>query len=84
MVLNHPTSTPRSLNAIQLMLLKLFNRDMPEQEIKEIRDLLLNYLDAKLQKQVAIDIEKKGITQSDLDRILNESQRTKLENAGSH
>ena len=51
---------------------------MPEQEIKEIRDLLLNYLDAKLQKQVAIDIATKNITQADLDAVLKNSQRTKL------
>ena len=51
---------------------------MPEQEIKEIRDLLLNYLDAKLQKQVAIDMATKNITQADLDAVLKNSQRTKL------
>lgn len=78
MVLQHADTPHRTLNAIQLMLLKLFNRDMPEQEIKEIRDLLLNYLDIKLQKQVAVDIATKGITQADLDKILNESQRTQL------
>ena len=78
MVLEHAATPHRTLNAIQLMLLKLFNRDMPEQEIKEIRDLLLNYLDAKLQKQVAIDIATKNITQADLDAVLENSQRTKL------
>ena len=78
MVLEQDQTPHRTLNAIQLMLLKLFNRDMPEQEIKEIRDLLLNYLDAKLQKQVAIDIATKNITQADLDAVLNNSQRTKL------
>ncbi len=84
MVLEQDQTPHRTLNAIQLMLLKLFNRDMPEQEIKEIRDLLLNYLDAKLQKQVAIDIAKKGITQTDLDTVLNESQRTQSKNARSY
>ena len=78
MVLEHTSTPHRTLNAIQLMLLKLFNQDMPEQEIKEIRDLLLNYLDAKLQKQVAVDMATKNITQADLDAVLNNSQRTKL------
>ena len=72
MVLQHLSAPNRSLNAIQLMLLKLFNRDIPEQEIKEIRDLLLNYLDMKLQKQVAIDMATKNITQADLDKLLND------------
>ena len=44
----------------------------------------MNYLDTKLQMQVDIDVEKKGITQTDLDNILNNSQRTPLENASSH
>ena len=78
MVLEHTSTPHRTLNAIQLMLLKLFNQDMPEQEIKEIRDLLLNYLDAKLQKQVAVDMATKNITQADLDAVLKNSQRTKL------
>ena len=84
MVVEQDQTPHRTLNAIQLMLLKLFNRDMPDQEIKEIRDLLLNYLDAKLQKQVAIDIARKGITQTDLDTVLNESQRTQSKNARSY
>ena len=68
----------RALNPVQLMLLKLFNREMPEQEIDEIRVLLLNYLEAKLHRQLEIDMTVKGITQNDLDAVLNKSQRTKL------
>ena len=68
----------RTLNPVQLMLLKLFNREMPEQEIDEIRVLLLNYLEAKLHRQLEIDMTVKGITQNDLDAVLNKSQRTKL------
>ena len=66
-------TSPRSLNPIQLMLLKLFDRDLKEHEIDEIRDLLLNYLDEKLQKQVAIDMARKNITQKDLDNLLKEN-----------
>ena len=84
MTIQQPNAIHRTLNPIQIMLLKLFNRDMTEQETVEIRNLLMNYLDAKLQRQIAIDIEKKGITQTDLDNILNNSQRTPLENASSH
>jgi hypothetical protein len=69
--------TPKTLNATQLMLLKLFSRNLSEQETEEIRELLLNYLDNKLQAQVEKDVAAKGITQADLNRVLNESQRTK-------
>jgi hypothetical protein len=68
------SNTPRSLNATQLMLLKLFSRDMNEQETKEIRDLLLNNLDAKLQNQVDKDMKIKKITQKSLDAVLKNSQ----------
>jgi hypothetical protein len=70
-------TTPRTLNATQLMLLKLFSRNLSEQETEEIRELLLNYLDKKLQNQLEKDIAEKGITQEDLNRVLNENQRTK-------
>lgn len=69
-------TTPKTLNATQLMLLKLFSRNLSEQETEEIRELLLNYLDKKLQVQLEKDIAAKGITQADLNRVLNESQRT--------
>ena len=49
---------------------------MTEQETKEIRDMLLLYLDNKMQHQIDLDIQNKGITQSDFDKILNENQRT--------
>lgn len=77
MVLEQSNPVHRTLNPVQLMLLKLFNRDMTEHEVNEIRDLLLNHLEAKLHKQLEIDIANKGITQTDLDNFLNNSQRTK-------
>ncbi len=70
-------TAPKTLNNTQLLLLKLFSRNMSEQETEEVRDLLLNYLNQKLQLQLEKDIAEKGITQIDLDCILNESQRTK-------
>jgi hypothetical protein len=74
------TTAPRNLNAVQLMLLKLFNRDMTTEETKEIEHLLLNYLDDKLQKQLDIDMVAKKITQKDLDKQLNKSNRIKQMN----
>ena len=78
MVATSSSSNYQNLNPIQLMLLKMFSREMNEQEINEVKTLLLHYLDMKLQKQLEIDIKNKNITQADFDRILNESQRTPL------
>lgn len=68
----------KSLNDVQLMLLRLFNRDLTEQQTNDIRHILMNYLHEQLQIQVEKDMLQKGITQTDLDRKLNESQRTKI------
>ena len=69
-------TAPRNLNPVQLMLLKLFNREMTTEETKEIEHLLLNYLDDKLQKQLDIDMAAKKITQKNLDKQLNKSNIT--------
>jgi hypothetical protein len=66
------------LNEVQLTLLKLFNRPMSEQDIEDIKMLLVKHLRQKLDVQVEADIQRKGITRKDFERILNESQRTKL------
>lgn len=69
---------PRSarLNEVQLMLLRLFDRGMSREEIAEIRTLLMDHLHKKLARQVEADIERKGITREDFERVLNQSQRT--------
>lgn len=78
MVTQQLNSTHRTLNPVQLMLLKLFNRDMSVQEVEEVRSILMDYLDKKLQQQLDIDIARKNLTQNDFDIILNTKQRTKL------
>ncbi len=68
----------QALNEVQLTLLRLFNRDLTVQQTNDIRKLLMNYLHEQLQIQVEKDMKQKGVTQADLDKKLNESQRTKL------
>jgi len=65
------------LNEMQLMLLKLFSRPMKPAELEAIRNMLLDFYDDLLQKEVNQAITKKGITRTDFDRILSNSQRTK-------
>ena len=76
MASHQPNKNQHTHKATQRLLSKLFSRDMSEQKIAEINSLIMYYLDTKLQQQVTIDMEKKGITQTDLDNILNYSQRT--------
>ena len=70
-------SVAQPLNEVQLMLLRLFSRPMPEHDLEAIREMLLTYYETALQKEVERVIQEKNITRTDFDRILNQQQRTK-------
>ena len=59
------------------MLLKLFSLPVPSNQLEEIREILLNYYETALQKELDSVIEKKKITRTDFDAVLNKQQRTK-------
>jgi hypothetical protein len=65
------------LNDVQLTLLKLFSRKMSETEQTDIKQILLNYYDNALQREVQSVIQKKGYLKQDFEKRLNESQQTK-------
>jgi hypothetical protein len=66
------------LNDVQMTLLRLFNRPMSDTEQADIKEMLLNYYDNALQKEVLSVIKKKGYVKRDFERVLNNSQRTKV------
>jgi hypothetical protein len=70
-------SPNQPLNEVQMMLLRLFSRPMPEYDVEAIRELLLSYYETALQKELNRVIEQKDITRTDFDNILNQQQRTK-------
>ena len=71
------TAPTPPLNEVQLMLLRLFSRPMPTQDINAIREMLLTYYETALHKEVERVIEEKDITRADFDAVLNKQQRTK-------
>lgn len=71
------TAPEQPLNEIQLMLLRLFSRPMPAQDLDAIREMLLTYYETALHREVERVIEKKGITRADFEAVLNKQQRTK-------
>ena len=75
--MNAQIATAQPLNDVQLMLLRLFSRPMPSQDLDAIREMLLSYYETALHKEVERVIEEKGITRVDFDAILNKQQRTK-------
>lgn len=70
-------TTINYLNDVQLTLLKLFSRKMSETEQTDIKQILLNYYDNALQRELQSVIQKKGYVNQDFEKILNKSQRTK-------
>jgi len=51
---------PVSLNNTQLEILKLFRNDQPEEELQEIRSLLIAYLSAKVTFETDKAFQERG------------------------
>lgn len=66
------TLPTQPLNEVQLMLLRLFSRPMPEYDVEAIREMLLTYYETALHKEVEQVINEKDITRADFDRVLNQ------------
>ena len=64
-------TSPR-LNPIQESLLRLFDRNMSEEEILTLRKVLVKHYSDLLRAEVERVVEEKGYTQEDFDRMLNE------------
>ena len=73
---DRPGNRPHKLNDVQISLLRLFNREMSEQEISEVRQLLTTHYDEKLQAELEYVITERSYTQTDYDRLLNNQDRT--------
>lgn len=65
------------LNDVQVMLLRLFSRPMDAEDLAAIKNMLLNYYETLLQKELDTVIAEKNIKREDFDKILQQSQRSK-------
>jgi hypothetical protein len=66
-------NTSTKFTALQQELLKLFGREVPEEDLKAIKDLIGKYFLDKLQYKVNEKVKEKGYTQHDFDSWLNDS-----------
>jgi len=73
---NQSQNRPHKLNDVQISLLRLFNREMPDEETAEVRQLLMAYYDEKIQAELERILTEKGYTQADYDAMLNQQNRT--------
>ena len=69
-----PTTTPppTKLNSLQISLLRLFERGMSDEEILEIRRVLVAHMSKKLLEEVERIDAARGYTAEDYERMLNE------------
>ena len=75
--MNTSSSVQTPMNATQMMLLRLFSRPVPEQRMKEIKKLLLQYYTQNLHDEVEKAIAEKGITDADYEALENKSYRNR-------
>jgi hypothetical protein len=66
-------NTSTRFTALQQELLKLFGREVPEEDLKAIKDMIGKYFLDKLQNKVDEKAKEKGYTQQDFDSWLNDS-----------
>lgn len=71
-----PDSSPRFSN-VQLELLKLFSRDVPETDLLEIKRLLAHYFADKLSRRADQVWDEQGWTNEKMDELLNTKMRRK-------
>ena len=70
----HPIST--RLNPMQMHLLHLFSRPISEQELKELKLLLVEWYDRKAQEEMDKLWEEKGLSNEKMDEILKSRHRS--------
>ena len=71
------TKISTGLNDIQIGLLRMFDRKIPDNEVLEIKKVLTKHLSEKLFSEVDRVIEEKNITKKDFDKLESDHLRTK-------
>lgn len=71
------TKMSTGLNDIQIGLLRMFDRQIPDDEVLEIKKVLTKHLSEKLLLEVDQVIGEKNITKKYFDKLESEHLRTK-------
>lgn len=69
-----PTAStqPTKLNSLQISLLRLFERGMSDEEILELRRVLVAHMSQKLLAEVERVNEERGYSAADVEAMLND------------
>jgi len=71
------TKISTGLNDIQIGLLRMFDRQIPDDEVLEIKKVLTKHLSEKLFTEVDRVVKEKGISEKDFDKLESDDLRTK-------
>ena len=66
------TAVTHKLNPLQVSLLRLFNRDMSDDEVLTLKRVLVKHYSELLRDEVEKVVTEKGYTQADFDAMLNQ------------
>lgn len=62
--------TAGRLNTLQVSLLRLFDRGMTDEQLLDLKRVLVRHYSAQLHQEVDRVIQERGYTQDDFDRML--------------
>jgi hypothetical protein len=65
-------SISHKLNPLQVSLLRLFSRDMSDDEVLTLKRALVKHYSELLREEVVKVVADKGYTQADFDEMLNQ------------
>ena len=65
----------KPLTNLQLEILKFFSLELTEEELSELKNLLIRHFADKLTKKADIIWHKKGWTNEDMDKLLNDENQ---------
>lgn len=75
-----PETSPRFSN-VQLELLRLYSRDVPDDKLVEIKQLLAHYYTEKLSRRADQVWEEKGWTDDTMEEFLHTKMRKRVDPA---
>lgn len=62
----------RQLNEVQIMLLRLFQREISEEQIQDIKKILFDYYNQQLKTELKSVLKDKQFTDKDFEDMLND------------
>ncbi len=60
------------LNEVQITLLRLFQREISEEQIQDIKKMLFDYYNQQLKTELASVLKDKQLTNKDFEEMLND------------